>query len=162
MKKINSILVFGFLVLMMSATSLVKDVPVIKWSKMEQLIQAEGDQIRVINFWATWCRPCIAEMPLFEAVNAQEGVEVVFISLDNASDVDPRVTGFITKRNIQSQVYLLDEVDYNKWIDKVSPEWSGAIPASLFINQKTGEKVFHEGELKETELQEIIDKLSNS
>ncbi len=101
-------------------------------------------------------------MPLFEVVNAQEGVEVVFISLDNASDVDPRVTGFITKRNIQSQVYLLDEVDYNKWIDKVSPEWSGAIPASLFINQKTGEKVFHEGELKETELQEIIDKLSNS
>lgn len=59
-----------------------------------------------------------------------------------------------------SKVYLLDEIDGNTWIDKVEPSWSGAIPATLIINHATGEKAFVEHELKEGELEKLIEEIS--
>jgi hypothetical protein len=56
---------------------------------------------------------------------------------------------------------LLDEIDYNSWIDQVEKSWGGAIPATLFINQKTGQRKFVERELKDGELEEIIGSLMN-
>ena len=134
------------------------EVRIISFSDFEAMMSAQSDQLRVYNFWATWCGPCVKEMPYFEKVaNENSGVELVFISLDDGRKPE-RVDAFIQKRGIGSPVYLLDDVNYNEWIDKVATSWSGAIPATLFISSD-GVRHFHEGEIEEHELNELITQL---
>lgn len=92
----------------------------------------------VINFWATWCKPCIEELPAFDSLNASKGDhKVLLVSLDFKEDLETKVNPFLKKHNIQSECVLLDEVNGNDFINKISKEWTGAIPGTLFKNQKT-------------------------
>src|SRR5690606_26060009 len=118
---------------------------------------------QVINFWATWCAPCIKELPLLEKANAQSdlGAKITLINLDYADKVD-KVNDFIARKNIRSKVLLLDELDYNAWIEKVDKNWTGAIPATLIFDPKTGKRKFVERELNEGELEELIVTLKKS
>ena len=120
-----------------------------------------GDKnLKVINFWATWCAPCIKEMPYFEEIQRsdQQNVELLFVSLDHSDEVDNKVIPLLNKKNINSKVVLLTDENYNEWIDKIDPEWSGAIPATLFI-LADGQRAFYEKEFERDELSDLIDKL---
>jgi len=159
-KKILSTLLF---ILFVSANSFAQsaDVKVIKVPEMVKLTKAKDDQVKVINYWATWCKPCIKELPYFvEAAKQFPNVEFVFISLDFA-DQTKRVNSFAQKKELTvGDLYLIDDLDYNSWIDKISPEWSGAIPATLIVNgdqKKFYEKEFHDGELNQ-----LIEKTLNN
>jgi hypothetical protein len=99
------------------------------------------------------------EMPYFEKFNYDQAfpdVNVIFISLDFIENLDSKVRKFIIKNGIQSDMYLLDDIDYNSWINKVDKNWSGAIPATLIIDGKTGKREFHEAEFSEGELEKIV------
>ena len=130
---------------------------VVKFGALQKILDSKEDKIQVINFWATWCAPCVKELPLLEKLNEQSDLnaKITLINLDYADKLD-RVNAFITRKNIRSEVLLLDEVDYNSWIDKVDKSWSGAIPATLIFNPKTGQRKFVEKELREGELEELI------
>ncbi|WP_373494957.1 TlpA family protein disulfide reductase [Aquiflexum sp.] len=131
---------------------------IISYPEFEEMLKTTSNKIKVYNFWATWCGPCVKEMPYFEKIQAEDSsIELIFISMDDGRKPE-RVTSFIDKKRIKAPVYLLNDVDYNKWIDKVDPSWSGAIPATLFI-KSDGTKSFHEGELTEKELKLIINQL---
>lgn len=97
----------------------------------------EDENIYVINFWATWCAPCIKELPYFEKLNAEnKNVKVILVSLDSKKDLDKKLIPFIEKRKLKSKVLLLADKDYNSWLSKVDADWSGAIPATLIISGK--------------------------
>jgi thiol-disulfide isomerase/thioredoxin len=131
---------------------------IIDFARFESMIMENSEKLRVYNFWATWCAPCIKEMPYFEQIQEEDkDIEVVFISMDDGRKPE-RVTNFIEKRKIKSPVYLLNDVDYNKWIDKVSEDWSGAIPGTLFI-KPDGVRSFFEGEVTYEELKSMISQL---
>ncbi|ERM84102.1 hypothetical protein P872_00910 [Rhodonellum psychrophilum GCM71 = DSM 17998] len=162
MKPIPKISVFAFILFAawISTASVWKadGFKVIDFDEFESITKTPSEKIRMFNFWATWCAPCVKEMPDFEKVNAQDPeVELMFISLDDGNKTQ-RVQEFIQKRGIKAPVFLLDDVDYNKWIDKVSSNWSGAIPATLFISAD-GTRFFHEGELNEKQLKYLIKKI---
>jgi thiol-disulfide isomerase/thioredoxin len=134
---------------------------IIKFDSLDKLMSESG-KIRVINFWATWCGPCVKEIPNFEKANqhfVDKNVEITLVSLDFANEFD-KVVRFIERKNIKSSVLLLDEIDYNSWIDKVSEDWSGAIPATLLIDQEN-KKYLKEGEMNEEELFEFINEHIN-
>ena len=100
-------------------------------------ILIEDENIYVINFWATWCAPCIKELPYFEKLNAEnKNVKVILVSLDSKKDLDKKLIPFIDKRKLKSKVLLLADKDYNSWLSKVDADWSGAIPATLLLNGK--------------------------
>ncbi len=129
---------------------------VIKYPVLDALMKKQEGPVQVINFWATWCGPCVKELPMFEQVNASNpAVKVTLINLDFSDKLD-KVDAFIVRKNMKSDVLLLDEIDYNSWIDKVDKSWEGAIPATLIYNPATGKRVFTQHELKEGELEKLI------
>ena len=152
------ILTVAFFTLVNCAKKEQLPVEVIKYEGLEAIMTSKNEKIQVINFWATWCAPCVKELPYFEEVNAsmRNRVSVNLISLDFADDVEKKVLPFVRKKALRSKVYLLDEIDYNSWIDKVDPGWSGAIPATLIVDNATGKRKFIEKELKPGELENIL------
>lgn len=108
------------------------------------LFSSESDTTYVINFWATWCQPCIEEMPYFEQLHeefSEEKVRVILVSLDFEKDVEPRLIPFLEEKQLQSDVALLLDGKYNDWIDRVEPTWDGAIPVTVIY--KNSRKRFH-------------------
>lgn len=131
---------------------------IIKLKQLQDHIQAPADHIKVINFWATWCAPCIKELPLFEKLDQERSdVKVTLVSMDLDLDPNPeKVYRFIDRKKIKSQVLILDERNPNAWISQVDKEWSGALPATIIINGKTGRRKFVEKELHEGDLEKLI------
>jgi thiol-disulfide isomerase/thioredoxin len=151
MKKLTIILCF------VTQIGFCQTAEVVKFNALKNIIDSQAGNIQVINFWATWCAPCVKELPFFEVINANKhsSVSVTLINLDFADKVD-KVNAFIVRKGIQSKVLLLDEIDYNSWIDKVDKSWSGAIPATLIINPLNGKRKFVEAALTEGDLEKLI------
>jgi thiol-disulfide isomerase/thioredoxin len=103
---------------------------------LERSLDLESDTTYVINFWATWCKPCVQELPYFEQFNLEnknKAVKVILVSLDFAKQIDSHLIPFIEKRKLTSLVVFMADKNYNQWLNKVSPEWSGSIPATLLL-----------------------------
>ncbi len=159
MKRKNRNILTLALLLLFAAPAFAQNVKVIKFAELQKLRQQPHDTLYVVNFWATWCKPCIKELPYFEAVNEQykkQPVRVVLVSMDAADDLEKRVKPFVQKRGMKSDLLLLDETDANTWIDKLEPKWSGAIPATILFNNKRKQYEFVERELTQDELQKLI------
>lgn len=113
------------------------------YSNLENAILKKENTIYVVNFWATWCGPCVKELPHFEQLNTEnKKVKVVLISLDFKNQFESKLLPFLKKKNIKSEVVLLTDKDYNTWLPMVDKDWSGSIPATLII--KNGKKYFTE------------------
>jgi thiol-disulfide isomerase/thioredoxin len=137
-------------------------VNVVKFPELDSFIASqEGHEIKVINFWATWCAPCIKELPYFESLKEKypdDQLDVLLVSLDFAEHTE-RVNKFLDQKNISTKVWLLDESDANSYIDKIDNRWSGAIPMTLLIHPATGKRIFIEKELTNDELEQHINSL---
>ncbi len=149
---------FLFLLGVGSLSSYGQQAAIIKLPALQEIIQSDSDQVKVINFWATWCAPCVKELPLFQQLHEnRKDVKVTLVSMDLDLDPNPeKVYKFITRKKISAQVVILDEQNPNAWIDKIEKQWSGALPATIVINTKTGKKKFVERELHEGELEKLI------
>ncbi len=128
------------------ADSTLAGIPVFStFEEIAPVFQQDNDTTYVINFWATWCKPCVKELPYFEALHeAYEGqaVKVVLISLDFPRQLRSALLPFLEKRQLKPEVLVLLDGKYNDWIDRVDPQWSGAIPATLMYNSATGQRRF--------------------
>ncbi len=101
-------------------------------------------------------------MPYFEKVQKEmleQKVKVIFVSMDFKNQYESRLEPFLKKKKLKSKVVALDEPKYHLWIDKVSSEWSGAIPATLFVQHSRDIRSFHEGEFTYDELKSKIESL---
>jgi len=83
------------------------------------------------------------------------------ISQDFQKNLQAKLLPFIRKWQLESALYLMTNIDYNSWIDLVDPSWSGAIPATLIINTKTGHRIFVEHELRKGEIEKLVNKLKS-
>jgi thiol-disulfide isomerase/thioredoxin len=123
---------------------------------------SKSDTLYIINFWATWCKPCVEELPYFEQLAdtcTNKKVKIYLVTTDMRKDIATRVTDFIKAKKLTQQVVFINELNADKWINKVSEEWSGAIPATLMIKGDIGYKHFKEGELTFEELQLIVNQV---
>lgn len=154
MKSLLTILLLVILI----TVSAQEQAKIVKLPELQELITSKGENIKVINFWATWCAPCVKEMPLFEKLGQErKDVNVTFVSMDLDLDPDPaKVHKFVARKKLESQVVILDEKDPNSYIEKIDKSWSGALPATIIVNSKTGKRKFVEGELHEGELEKLI------
>lgn len=135
----------------------------VNFEELSSIILRENDSLYVVNFWATWCKPCIEELPDFMEIQKQfkdtEAFKMILVSLDRQQALEEVLPNFLQNHAIQADVYLLDDITrMNEWIPAIDPSWTGAIPATVFI-KNSERKAFHEGVLHKEELHTIITKL---
>jgi thiol-disulfide isomerase/thioredoxin len=115
------------------------------FADFEKNVIKNDENTYVINFWATWCAPCVKELPYFEKLSQEnKKVKVILVSLDSPKDLEKRLIPFVAKKKITAEVILLGDKDYNSWLPKIDNNWSGSIPATFIINGN--KKVFAERE----------------
>lgn len=116
------------------------------------LEQTQSDTTYVINFWATWCAPCVKELPYFEQLHANAAgkkIKVILVSLDFRKDLETKLKPFLEKRQFSASVVALVDSRQQQWIEKIDPSWSGAVPATLIYRR--AQRRFKEGEFENFE-----------
>ena len=135
-------------------------IPIYDFESLEDgYFNKEDGSTYVINFWATWCAPCVKELPYFEELNykyADKNVEVILVSLDFPNKYESKLKPFIISKNLKSKVVALNDVDSNTWIPKVHETWSGAIPATIIFNKN--KRQFYEQSFTYDELETEVNK----
>ncbi len=142
-----------------SQALMAQEVKVIKFPELQEIINKKSEKIKLINFWATWCKPCIEELPYFEEAEKKYGkdeLEIIFVSFDFTVS---QVNNYLKKHKLTGKLYLLDETDFDAIINKVDKGWQGGIPATLVVGRQGGSKAFYEKQFDDGELDIIIEKL---
>lgn len=159
----KKILLIAFLGLFMNslAQQTLSEPKAINLKQLKSIINQDDGKLYVVNFWATWCKPCIDELPGFMEVNElykdDPNFKMILVSLDHKRLLNSKVKKFIEKNNIQAQVLLLDEKRHvSEWMPEIDPTWNGAIPATAFY--KNGEKLyFQQFQMTQYELEDLVD-----
>lgn len=150
MKKISIVLFLTFI----CAAGFAQDVRKVKIGELTSYIDSCEHPL-VVNFWATWCAPCVEELPWLQAGVEQfkkEKVELVLVSLDFDKEYPKGLQDFIKKNNYKASFFWLDETNADYFCPAIDEKWSGGIPATLFINKKTGYRKFFERQLTDRQV----------
>lgn len=138
-------------------------VEVYDFEGFQKFLNDKNGKTYVINFWATWCAPCVKELPYFEKLQkkySDKNVQVILVSLDMPKMYETHLIPFIKKRKLESKIIALDDPNQNEWIPKVDRSWSGAIPATYIYKENNSR--FIESSLDFEELEEITLTIKNS
>lgn len=137
-------------------------IPVYDFAGFKPMLNMTNDTIYVINFWATWCKPCVEELPFFQRLSlemTEEKIRFIYVSLDFRKNLEKSLIPFIKSKGFPNDVIMLSDPNANSWIDQVDPTWSGAIPATLIY--RNGRKLFLEKTLSYDELKSNVQSIIN-
>ncbi len=153
------VLLFGWMMVAVTLPAQPPDRPeILNFEEFQPRLEGHSDTTYVINFWATWCKPCVKELPHFErAYQEYQGQPVHFllVSLDFSHQIESKLIPFLQKHALSPEVVVLDAPNPNAWIDLVHKDWSGSLPGTLVYQGSS--RRFYERELEDySELQEII------
>lgn len=130
-------------------------VHLLKLDQLEQRFEKGKDTVYIVNFWASWCAPCLKELPYFEKLSQElksDKIKVLLVSLDFKSKLKSTVVPIAKRLKLKNEVQLLDEADQQQYIERIDKEWSGALPATLMVNKTKNKRVFKEQEFTYPEL----------
>lgn len=125
---------------------------------IKKLVSNPTKKLRLVNVWATWCAPCVAEYPEFIKIHrmyGQRNFEFVSLSADNPENKD-KALEFLKKKQSPIQNYIYSESDKYKLIEALDPEWNGALPYTALI--EPGGKIVYrvQGSIDPLELKRAI------
>jgi thiol-disulfide isomerase/thioredoxin len=146
-----------------SSTAFSQDIRSVKITEVENIISSSTIPL-IINMWATWCKPCVEEIPYFlEEVKKRnekgDSLQLILVSLDFKEAYPEKIKSFAGKRKFLAPILWLNETNADYFCPKIDLKWSGAIPATLFVNNQKGYRKFVEEEIKKEDLRKEIEKL---
>jgi thiol-disulfide isomerase/thioredoxin len=123
-----------------------------------KLRQNRSGKLRLVNFWATWCGPCITEFPDLVKINRSfrhRAFELITVAA-NFPDEQKAVLAFLQKNQAATQNLLFASTDKYKLMASFDPEWNGALPYTLLLGPK-GEVLYKmQGPIDPLEVKRII------
>lgn len=140
----RQLIVFTFAILLtITFKGYSQEIQVVNYDQLDKIVKNAKDSVVVVNFWATWCKPCIEELPYFAEAgisSKNEPVKFLFVSMDFTSKKDKAEEVF-SRNKLPGKVVLLNE-DPNIWINKLNPQWGGDIPYT-FLQDKKGNRTHY-------------------
>jgi thiol-disulfide isomerase/thioredoxin len=125
---------------------------------LKQLVANSSENYRLINVWATWCGPCVVEFPELVTINRMyrnRNFEFVSLSADDP-DRDQEVLAFLRKQQASNQNFHFSSYDKDELVDALDPDWTAALPHTMFI-EPGGEIIYRKtGEVDPLVLKRII------
>lgn len=104
------------------------------------LLKRDGGSTKplLVNFWATWCGPCVEEFPdLVKISDDYQGkIDVITVTLDDLAEINTSVPQFLAKMKATMPTYLLKTTDENSAIESVSKDWQGGLPFTILYDGK--------------------------
>jgi thiol-disulfide isomerase/thioredoxin len=158
MKKINLILIIALLISVMSFGQTIKKVKINDVLKMADTATSP----LVINFWATWCAPCVNELKWFEKTVDEykdKNVKVLLVSLDYGEDYPNGIAKFAKNKGYKAPIVWLNEADATMFCPEIDKKWQGTIPVTLMVNNAKGYREFYDHQLPEGQLRIALNKL---
>jgi len=96
----------------------------------KKVVAPHRGKVLLVNFWATWCEPCVAEMPGLAKAGKQAGVDLVTVSLDSAKNLEP-VRSFLFKAGVTGSQFVASMTDPEQFINGIDASWDGTVPYTL-------------------------------
>ena len=158
----RSTLTFLTFYIFLSTATYAQKIDLITIDQLQQRFKVGKDTLYVINLWATWCAPCVKELPAFEKLQykyAKEPLKVILLSTDFRSQLESKVIPLVKRMNLQNEVFLADKKNEQDFIESMSKDWEGAIPATLFVNNKKAIWKFYSQEFSLEELERTYQSL---
>lgn len=156
------ILLFSALIILHSTLlSQSFEIQVINFKQLRPRLEASktNDSVYVVNFWATWCSPCVEELPVFNQLShvyAKQKLKILLVSLDMPDSL-ASLHNFVKKNALKPEIILLDEPDFDSWINKVSPSWQGSLPTTLIY--RAGNYELFERQITFAEMKKKLDQM---
>ncbi|HEY9364287.1 MAG TPA: TlpA disulfide reductase family protein [Chitinophagaceae bacterium] len=145
-------------VVVLGNTVYAQSIPKWKITDLENYIENCNRPV-IINFWATFCQPCLKEIPYFISQvkkHEKDSIAFLLVSLDLEDYYPDKIKNYAASKKFNVPIVWLNETNADYFCPLVDESWSGAIPASLFINNKTGYRRFFEEEITEEKLEAEI------
>jgi thiol-disulfide isomerase/thioredoxin len=158
-KFLLTVLLFTFCVAGMS-----QQVKKVKIGEVEDYIK-KSDHPILVSFWATWCAPCVEEIPwLQEGVenHKKDSVELILVSLDFPNYFPKKINDFIREKKFKATFLWLDETDANMFCPRIDAKWDGTIPVTLFVNNRIGYRKFMNRPMSDRQVEPEIKKMLNA
>lgn len=155
---------FFFLLTLIYWPAQAQDMKIIQIAELQSMLNKATDTTLVLNFWASWCAPCLKELPEFEQVGhtyANKKVKIIFINLDKLDKLESKVKPILKRYQIQSEALFLNESDANTWIDKVDPNWQGSLPYTIILNNTKNLRINIESAITREELENKLQPFLN-
>lgn len=131
---------------------------------LKELFKREGENQKplLVNFWATWCGPCVEEFPdLVKIDNDYKGkIDFITITLDDVEELNTGVPKFLKKMNAEMPTYLLKTADEGAAISMVYEDWQGGLPFTIFFDGKGAVVYNRQGKIVVNTLRSEIDKIT--
>jgi thiol-disulfide isomerase/thioredoxin len=145
-----------FLLLNLAAFS--QQVKSVKITELEKTIKGSKAPL-IVNFWATFCVPCLQEIPYFQEITDRykaKNVSLLLVSLDMKQAYPVKVNEMARRLKLAYPVVWLDETNADYFCPKIDTSWTGGMPSSLFVNNATGYHKFFEEPLSREKLEEEV------
>lgn len=156
----NTLFFIGLSLILLGCTPPVKKpVEIVSFSKLQSIMESKEDEtVYLYNFWATWCAPCVKELPHFDKVVREYGDEVkmILISQNEEKEV-AAVQKYLDENQYRAENYLLEKGNPNVWMPMLNKKWTGAIPMTII--KYRNKEFFHEGKMSEEFLRNEIEKI---
>jgi thiol-disulfide isomerase/thioredoxin len=155
--RLKTIFIAGWL-LCAASFAAAQSIQKIKMAELAAYI-AGSDSVLVVNFWATFCKPCVEEIPYLEKVCKKyrgQKVTLLLVSLDLPADYPAKIKAFVKKRRFTARTLWLAETDADYFCPQIDKKWSGSIPATLIVNKAKNHRSFYEQPFKEAEFEKVL------
>lgn len=133
---------FGLFFLVIAPTNFSQKLP--EWNEMNinGSEKISSDRNEVIHFFATWCKPCMQELPIFDTLRtmySSEKLELTFVCMDLKNS--KKMKKKINKLNLPGHIYYLEPTQ--KSVQSINPNWKGELPASIiYLPNNKGSELF--------------------